>query len=112
MESGTEAVHARVSAVCPSCGTVELSGAELTLVRCRAGGPSWYVFDCLGCVRQVRKPAGAAVTAALLRGGITVCELPAEVLEQRTAERRPMTGDELLDVLLELRTTDDVSALR
>lgn len=102
----------RINTVCPACGVVELDGDDITLVVSPGQGTAWYLFECFGCAQQVIKSANSAVVSALTRLEIAVLTVPAEALEVvRGRSGAPLTTDDLLDLLLELRTTLDVAGL-
>jgi hypothetical protein len=103
----------RITTECPECGRVELGSDDITLVVSPRQGTAWYLFDCLGCTRQVVAGASSAVVTALARLQIPIWILPSEMLERRGAEEggRPLAVDDLLDLMLSLRTDDDLAAL-
>ncbi len=95
-----------IKASCPTCGEVELTPADVSLVVCSHAALSYYSFACPGCTVQVRKPADDHVVSLLVSGGVpaTVWEVPAEALEPRTGPA--LTYDDLLDLAIELESTD------
>lgn len=99
-----------IKASCPSCGEVELTPADVSLMVCTQPTLSYYAFDCPRCAHEVRKPADDHVVSLLVSGGIRaqVWELPAEALEVKAGPR--LTYDDLLDFALHLGTTDLLSA--
>lgn len=99
-----------IKASCPSCGEVELTPADVSLMVCTQPTLSYYAFDCPNCAHEVRKPADDHVVSLLVSGGIRaqVWELPAEALELKTGPG--LTYDDLLDFALHLGTTDLLSA--
>jgi hypothetical protein len=106
-----EPMMPRITTLCPACGIVELDGEDVTLVISRLRGTAWYLFDCLGCAEQVVKSASSAVVTALTQLQIRVVTVPAEALETARSSSTPLTVDDLLDLLLELRTAPDVALL-
>ena len=100
-----------IKASCPTCGEVELTPPDVSLVVCAQPGLSYYAFDCPTCADEVRKPADDHVVALLVSGGIrpTVWELPGEALELKKGPR--LSYDDLLDFCLHLGTTDLLSPL-
>ena len=100
-----------IKASCPTCGEVELTPPDVSLMVCAQPGLSYYAFDCPTCGHEVRKPADDNVVALLVSGGVpaTVWELPAEALEVKKGP--DLTYDDLLDFALHLGTTDLLSAL-
>jgi hypothetical protein len=101
----------RITAMCPQCGRVNLTGDEVTLVVNPHQGSACYLFDCLGCARQVVKAVPRTVATAMSLLQISTWTVPAEVpeREQPTGERPPITIDDLLDTMLWLRKNDDLS---
>jgi len=99
-----------IKASCPTCGEVELTPAQVSLMVCSHAPLSYYAFDCPGCLDEVRKPADDHVVSLLVSGGISaqVWELPAEALEAKTGP--VLTYDDLLDFALELGSTDLLAA--
>jgi hypothetical protein len=104
---------ARITTECPECGRVELGSDELTLVVSPRQGIAWYLFDCLGCTRQVVATASNAVVTALSRLQVPVWMVPSEMVERRAAAEtaRALGVDDLLDLMLSLRTHDDLAVL-
>lgn len=100
-----------IKASCPSCGEVELTPPDVSLMVCTEPSLSYYAFDCPHCADLVRKPADDHVVSLLVSGGIsaTVWELPAEVGETKSGPR--LSYDDLLDFCLHLGETDDLAAL-
>ena len=95
-----------IKASCPSCGEVELTPADVSLMVCSHAPLSYYAFQCAGCDSEVRKPADDHVVSLLVSGGVpaTVWDLPGEVLEIKTGPA--LSYDDLLDFALQLGTTD------
>ena len=95
-----------IKASCPSCGEVELTPADVSLMVCSHAPLSYYAFACRGCGVEVRKPADDHVVSLLVSGGVpaTVWELPAEYLEAKTGPA--LSYDDLLDFALQLGETD------
>ena len=100
-----------IKASCPTCGEVELTPADVSLVVCSHAPLSYYAFDCPGCTQEVRKPADDHVVSLLVSGGVpaTVWAVPAEALEPRTGP--PLTYDDLLDLAIHLHSTDLLAPL-
>ncbi|MDQ1288169.1 MAG: hypothetical protein QG622_1734 [Actinomycetota bacterium] len=99
----------RITTGCPRCGRIELEIDDITLVLSPYEGTAWYLFDCLTCVHRVVKPAPTSVAAALTSVEVRSWTVPAEVLErERPGERPPLGVDDLLDVLLWLRTGPEI----
>ena len=95
-----------IKASCPTCGEVELTPADVSLVVCSHAPLSYYCFACPDCTEQIRKPADDHVVSLLVSGGVpaTVWEVPAEALEPRTGPA--LTYDDLLDLAIQLNSTD------
>ena len=95
-----------IKASCPTCGEVELTPADVSLMVCSHAPLSYYAFDCSGCATEIRKPADDHVVSLLVSGGVaaTVWELPAEYLETKVGP--PLSYDDLLDFALQLGATD------
>jgi hypothetical protein len=95
-----------IKASCPTCGEVELTPGDVSLMVCAQPALSYYAFDCPTCTDEVRKPADDHVVSLLVSGGITatVWDLPSEALEPKTGPR--LSYDDLLDFCLHLGSTD------
>ena len=95
-----------IKASCPTCGEVELTPADVSLMVCSHAPLSYYAFSCPGCFDEVRKPADDHVVSLLVSGGVPaqVWELPAEALEEHAGPR--LSYDDLLDFALQLGSTD------
>ena len=95
-----------IKASCPTCGEVELTPADVSLMVCSHAPLSYYAFCCPTCSEEVRKPADDHVVSLLVSGGVpaTVWDVPAEALEPRTGPA--LTYDDLLDLALHLEATD------
>jgi len=100
-----------IKASCPTCGEVELTPADLSLMVCSHAPLSYYAFDCASCGDLVRKPADDHVVSLLVSGGVpaTVWDLPAEALETKTGPA--LSYDDLLDFALQLGTTDLLASM-
>jgi hypothetical protein len=99
-----------IKASCPTCGEVELTSADITLMVCSHAPLSYYAFTCPGCVDEVRKPADDHVISLLMSGGVkaTVWEVPDEALEAKTGPT--LNYDDLLDLVLALDSDDLLAA--
>ncbi len=95
-----------IKATCPMCGEVELTPAQVRLMVCSVAERSYYAFDCVSCVDEVRKAADSHVVSLLIAGGVTATawQIPAEALEAKPGP--PINYDDLLDFALQLRTED------
>jgi predicted RNA-binding Zn-ribbon protein involved in translation (DUF1610 family) len=100
-----------IKASCPSCGSVELTPADLSLMVCSHAPLSYYSFQCPECADEVRKPADDHVVSLLISGGVPaiVWDLPAEVLEDKNGPA--LSYDDLLDFVLHLGTEDNLAAV-
>jgi hypothetical protein len=99
-----------IKASCPTCGEVELTPADLSLMVCSHAPLSYYAFSCPSCLDEVRKPADDHVVSLLISGGVpaSVWDLPGEALEVKSGPR--LDYDDLLDFALQLGTTDLLAA--
>jgi predicted RNA-binding Zn-ribbon protein involved in translation (DUF1610 family) len=99
-----------IKASCPSCGEVELTPADVSLMVCSHAPLSYYAFHCPSCTDEIRKPADDHVVSLLVSGGVpaTVWDVPAEALEPHTGPA--LTYDDLLDLALHLERTDLLAA--
>lgn len=100
-----------IKASCPTCGEVELTNADITLMVCSYAPLSYYSFGCPTCRDEVRKAADDHVISLLMSGGVrpTVWDVPAEALETHEGPR--ISYDDLLDFAL-LLSSDDLLAAR
>ncbi len=100
-----------IKASCPTCGEVELTPAEVSLMVCTQADLSYYAFVCLSCLVEVRKPADDHVVSLLVSGGVpaTVWDLPGEALELHDGPQ--LTYDDLLDFALHLGQSDLLASL-
>jgi hypothetical protein len=88
----------QIKATCPDCGDINLTPDDIRLMICNNDQTlSHYIFDCSGCVEQIRKPADDRVISLLRSGGVRMrfwC-VPAEALEEKPG---PAIGyDDLLE---------------
>lgn len=99
-----------IKASCPTCGEVELTPADVSLMVCSHAPLSYYAFTCLTCMDEIRKPADDHVVSLLVSGGVPaqVWDLPAEALEAKAGPA--LTYDDLLDFGLALARTDLLGA--
>jgi hypothetical protein len=99
-----------IKASCPTCGEVELTSADITLMVCSHAPLSYYAFFCPTCMDEVRKPADDHVISLLMSGGVeaTVWEVPDEALEAKVGPA--LTYDDLLDLVLALDADDMLAA--
>src|SRR5437868_8052419 len=95
-----------IKATCPTCGEVELTADDLTLMVCSQAPLSYYAFRCPRCIEEVRKPADDHIISLLVSGGVraTNWSIPAEALESH--DGYSISYDELLDFALAIERTD------
>jgi len=100
-----------IKASCPTCGEVELTPADVSLMVCSHAPLSYYAFCCPTCAEEVRKPADDHVVSLLVSGGVpaSVWDLPGEALELHGGPQ--LSYDDLLDFALQLGTTDLLAAV-
>ena len=100
-----------IKASCPTCGSVELTPADLSLMVCSHAPLSYYSFHCPECSDEVRKPADDHVVSLLISGGVPaiVWDLPAEALEEKAGPA--LSYDDLLDFVLHLGTEDNLAEI-
>ena len=100
-----------IKASCPTCGEVELTSDDVSLMVCSQASLSYYAFTCPACLDEVRKPADDHVITLLMSGGVkpVVWEIPAEAVEPKHGPA--LTYDDLLDFALLLGTADNLAAL-
>lgn len=99
-----------IKATCPACGEVELTVEQIRLVVCSLPNLSYYAFDCLNCISEVRKPADKNIVSLLISGGVaaTRWRIPAEALEEKVGPA--ISYDDLLDFALQMRRVNHVAA--
>ena len=100
-----------IKASCPTCGEVELTPADVTLMVCTHAALSYYAFDCPTCARRGaqarRRPRRvAAGQRRHPRPGLGA----ARPRRSRSRTGPASTYDDLLDFALHLGTTDLLSA--
>lgn len=95
----------RINSECPTCGEVEFAPERGWLVEMSIAELSYFSFACPQCQQVVRRPASAQARAVLRRWVATeFCQIPHEALETRPTT--PLTTDEVLDILLQMRELD------
>ena len=101
-----EEAVATIRASCPTCGDVELTSGEVTVLVCSTNNSSSYAFKCPTCEVAVTKPAEPRVVDLLVSTGVrlSVWQLPAEMEEVH--EGPPISYDDLLELHFELRRDD------
>ena len=62
----------RVRVVCPTCGPVEVRGADVTVLSRLEEMRSLYRFDCPTCSASIVRSAGPGIVTMLLRAGAQV----------------------------------------
>lgn len=97
---------ATIRASCPTCGDVELTSGEVTVLVCSSNNSSSYAFECPNCEVAVTKPAEPRVVDLLVSTGVrlSVWQLPAEMEERHDGP--PINYDDLLELHFELRRDD------
>ncbi|HEV7208675.1 MAG TPA: hypothetical protein VGN54_08050 [Mycobacteriales bacterium] len=100
-----------IKATCPSCGEVDLSAEDVSLLVCATAPLSHYAFTCPSCHDRVQKAASDHVVSLLISGGVvpTTWDVPSEALEPHTGD--PVSYDDLLDFGLWLGMSDNLAAL-
>ena len=100
-----------IKASCPTCGEVELTPADVSLMVCSHAPLSYYSFTCDSCLDVVKKPADDHVVSLLVSGGVPaqVWDVPAEALELKDGAR--LSYDDLLDFALQLGENDLLAAV-
>jgi hypothetical protein len=101
-----EEAVATIRASCPTCGDVELTSADVTVLVCSTNNASSYAFQCPVCDVAVTKPAEPRVVDLLVSTGVrlSVWQLPAEMEELH--EGPPISYDDLLELHFELQRDD------
>jgi hypothetical protein len=99
-----------IKATCHTCGEVELTADDLTLMVCSHAPLSYYAFRCPRCVEEVRKPADNHIISLLVSGGVraTTWSIPAEALESHAGAE--VSYDEILDFALAIDRSDYLAA--
>lgn len=101
-----------IKAVCPKCGDVDLTPAEVKVTTAQELGWSTYTFSCVICKKTVVKPGDDDIVQLLSGAGVVVVniDVPPEYLQSRVIEgtNRPLTIDDILDFMLWLRATEDI----
>src|SRR4051794_12047293 len=106
LAKGREEPVATIRASCPTCGDVELTSTDVTVLVCSTTNVSSYAFKCPACEVAVTKPAEPRVVDLLVSAGVrlSVWQLPAELEE--THSGAPICYDDLLEFHFELRRDD------
>jgi hypothetical protein len=106
MRKREEEPVATIRASCPTCGDVELTSSDVTVLVCSTNSVSSYAFQCPTCDVAVTKPAEPRVVDLLVSTGVklSVWQLPAELEEVHTGP--PISYDDLLELHFELRRED------
>lgn len=101
-----------IKATCQRCGDVELEPSQVELRICSIPDRSVYAFTCPSCRTSVLKPAADPRVVTLLRSvGVPSVgwEFPVELNERRDGP--PLTGDDLIDLMLLLEQPDFMDRL-
>ena len=101
-----EALVATIRASCPSCGDVELTSTDVTVLVCSTNNEGAYAFQCPDCRVAITKPAEPRVVDLLVSTGVklSVWELPAELNEPKSGA--PINYDDLLEFHFLLQRED------
>ena len=88
---------ATIRASCPSCGDVELTSGDVTVLVCSTNNEGAYAFQCPECRLAITKPAEPRVVDLLVSTGVklSVWQLPAELDEPKSGP--PINYDDLLE---------------
>lgn len=94
---------ATIRASCPTCGDVELTSRDVSVLVCATTNDGSYAFRCPSCRVAVSKQAEQRIVDLLVSSGVrlAVWELPAEMFEVH--EGAAFTHDDLLDFHYELQ---------
>jgi hypothetical protein len=97
---------ATIRASCPTCGDVELTSGDVTVLVCATNNASSYAFQCPACDVAITKPAEPRVVDLLVSTGVrlSVWQLPAELEERHSGP--PISYDDLLEFHFELKRED------
>ena len=97
---------ATIRASCPSCGDVELTSTDVTVLVCSTNNEGAYAFQCPACRVAITKPAEPRVVDLLVSTGVklSVWELPAELSEPKSGA--PINYDDLLEFHFLLQRED------
>src|SRR5688572_4878129 len=92
-----EALVATIRASCPTCGDVELTSRDVTVLVCSTNNEGSYAFQCPRCRLAVSKAAEAKIVDLLVSSGdrMNVWQLPAELDEHK--DGGPISYDDLLE---------------
>lgn len=106
-----EEIVATIRASCPTCGDVELTSGDVTVLICSTTNEGAYAFQCPTCQLAVSKPAEDRVIDLLVSSGVrmSVWQLPAELGEPHSG--RPISYDDLLEFHFGLQSDDWMSEL-
>lgn len=100
-----------IKTLCPYCGELQLGPKDLHLQTYDQGDRDYYEFICPECEQLIVKPADKYIVRALRMGRVpeTHTLLPDEILDPKR-EQGPLGYNDLLDFVLELGVTDDLSS--
>jgi len=100
-----------IKATCPTCGEVELTSPDVSLMVCPTAPLSYYSFTCPSCRDTIRKPADEHIVSLLVSGGVhaETWVVPAEAFESHSGSA--INYDDLLDFVLWLGLRDDLATL-
>lgn len=102
---------ATIRASCPTCGDVELTSKDVTVLVCVTNNEGSYAFQCPSCRLAVSKNAEPKIVDLLVSSGVkmSVWQLPAELDEPRKGEA--ISYDDLLEFHFELQQEDFMQKL-
>jgi len=108
MDDGTPSIWV----TCPACGDQRLRPSALH-ITVYSHGRNVYRFFCHQCADEVVKPVPQETCELLLEAGVEYNEVhvPAEVLEHPPAHVPPISPDDVLEFILELRQMRPASSL-
>lgn len=101
-----ETFVATIRASCPTCGDVELTSKDVTVLVCVTNNEGSYAFQCPRCRVAVSKNAEPKIVDLLVSSGVrmNVWQLPAELDEPRDGDA--ISYDDLLEFHFELQQED------
>jgi hypothetical protein len=109
---GREMVVATIRASCPTCGDIELTSGDVTVLVCATNNQGSYAFQCPTCRLAVSKPAESRVVDLLVSTGVklSVWQFPAELDEVH--EGPALTTDDLIEFHFQLERGDWAEHIR
>lgn len=94
-----------IIAACPDCGPQNLRPSALHLTVYSHGEGHTYAFFCPGCTEEVTRAASEEVLMQLMNAGVSSSEVivPLEVLEHPPVTAPPISVDDVMEFVVELR---------